>query len=233
MNKLFAICSFFLFGFSSTAFAGPIYGIDVDNPPQGAGAGYVSNITSSYNTNTDSFKWQHTIEDTATNQSDGFWLVVSDGPMPQEDEVTIFYGDLDNNTVSAYQYESSYGVDTVQLQDHYLASYGLNYSHDGSAGTFSFEVDGQYLNDANNFSNLENPDNWLGTQFNELIGVWFAPTLDTAISYYNNGSIQSAEASTSGWVDGSNYGTTVVSEPESWSIMLLGLAGLLACRKRV
>ncbi len=206
---------------SEMCYAGPIYEAVADDPHQGSNAGYVSNITTRYDTNNGLFSWQHTIEDIGGRSSDGFWLVVSDGPMPAEDEYTLFYGDLSQGVVSAYQYESSHGGDTWKLQDHYLTSYALNYTHTGSSGTFSFEVDTTILNDASNFSQLDNASNWKGTVFGEWIGVWFAPTLGTAISYLSNGAIAHASAETKSWVDGSYYQTTTVPEPSTFSLVLL------------
>ncbi|MBV1922165.1 MAG: PEP-CTERM sorting domain-containing protein [Pseudomonadales bacterium] len=218
--------------FATPSWASPIYEVDVDDPSQGSNAGYISSIKSQYNSNTDLFSWQHTIEDTASaGASDGFWLVVSDGPMPTNTNYTIFYGDLAANTVSAYQYDDSQKSNSWLTTSHYLTSYNLNYSHDGSAGTFSFDVNTDYLNDKDNFNNLDNPDNWLGTSFGDYIGVWFAPTLDTAVTYLANGAIDSASASAISWVDGSDYPTTEVPEPETGLLFILGLAGIYLKRK--
>lgn len=218
--------------FALPSWASPIYEASVDDPNQGSNAGYVSNITTQYDTNNGLFSWQHTIADTASgNTSDGFWLVVSNGPMPQNNEYAIFYGDLATNTVTAYQYDSSQKSNSWQTTSHYLTNYNLNYSHDGSAGTFSFDVDTDYLNDKNNFNNLDNPDEWLGTFFGDYIGAWFAPTLDTAVTYLANGAIGSASASANSWVDGTNYPTTSVPEPGTGLLFLLGLAGIYLQRK--
>lgn len=232
MKQIFMTAIFVSFSIAMPSWAAPIYEASVDDPNQGSDAGYVSNITTHYDTNNGLFSWQHTIEDTASgNASDGFWLVVSNGPMPQSSEYTIFYGDLEENTVSAYQYDSSLKSSSWQTTTHYLTNYNLGYSHDGSAGTFSFDVDTDYLNDKDNFNNLTNPDEWLGTFFGDYIGAWFAPTLDTAVSYLSNGAIASASASANSWVDGTDYPTIKVPEPETGLLFLLGLAGIYLQRK--
>ena len=217
---------------AQSSWASPIYEAAVNDPNQGSNAGYVTNITSQYDTNNGMFSWQHTIEDTQSgNASDGFWLVVSNGPMPQNNEYAIFYGDLAANTVSAYQYDSTQKSNSWQTTDQYLTSYNLSYSHDGSAGTFNFEVDTNYLNDKNNFNNLNDPDDWLGAFYGDYIGAWFAPTLDTAVTYLPSGAISTASASANSWVDGTNYPTVKVPEPESGLLFLLGLAGIYLQRK--
>lgn len=231
MFRSFAFAAIALLSLPQLASAAPIYEVDIDNPPQGNLAGQITNITTRYNANTGLFSWQHTIEDTASNKSDGFWLVVSDGPMPNKDEYTIFYGDVAKGVVSAYQYDIDLGAYSFTEMDRYLTTYALDYNHSGSAGTFSFEVNTGYLNDASNFPDLNNPGDWKGTLFNEWIGAWFAPTLDTVVTYFDTGEIDTAKASTNGWVDGSYYKTTEVPEPSTG--FLFALAALFIGGTRI
>ncbi len=212
------------------------YTYSIDNPPQqpAHSGGEIHNITTSYSTTTETFSWDYTIDDI----NDGFWLVVSDGPNPKSasmNEYAIFYGDLNNNTLSAYQYNGANNSVSWNSPGNLLDQWsGALTTTDNGNGTetTSFSVDVSGINSQNLGAE------WDGAQFGEKIGIWFHPSKGSNFSYNGNGEITGYTHGGAGWHDSSNRTTTEepldpteIPAPSALFLLGLGLLGMTYARR--
>lgn len=216
---------------SGLATAGPVYQYEVsggDVPGQNANAGAITNISTTFDTNTEVFSWSHTINDKGGKASDGFWLVVSDGPNPKGnvDEFAILYGDADTNTLTAYIYDGVNSANSHTDAGSYLDTFNLGYTDNGNSGTFSFSFDATTIN------SLFNTPDWDGVSFGANMGIWLHPMLDANFGYDQNGLLTSLGYSAQGWLDTKNRNTVNVVEPSALLLMGFGLFGLGLARRR-
>ena len=191
-------------------------------------AGEVTNITTSYDTVSEEFTWIHTILDADDgSSSDGFWLVVNEGANPKGDvaQHAIFYGDADEGIVTAYEYNGENKADSYNTPGNLLGSFGLDYSYSDGVGTFSFSLDASDINSAAISSE------WTGVAFGSTIGYWLHPTLNATFGYNSEGGLTEFGVDNAGWFDGGDIATSV-SEPAGFALLGLGLAGLIAVRRR-
>ena len=209
--------------------AATVYTYDVTNPSGNHKSGQVTALSTSYDNNTDDFSWSHTISDTATQSSDGFWLVVSGGANPKthDAEYVIFYGDSDAGIVTAYEYNGLNSSNSYQSTQ-YIDSFDLDYSYDNAAGeaTFSFDLD------ATDINNLNIASTWVGIEFEELLGYWLHPSVESSFSYASNGELDGFSKGGAGWYDKGNLQTTSVSAPATIGLMALSFAGLVGFRRK-
>lgn len=228
---------------SAAVHAVPIYSYSTDNfgqsvlsaSPSGGvnpNGGEVLTLDTTYSSATGDFTWDYTAAvGGGGNHTDGFWLVVSDGPGPKYNtgEYAILYGDTQNNQVTAYEYNGvnnngSYS-NAGALLDVFPNS--INSSTDTSGITsVSLSIN---VNDINNsFSTTD----WKGVQFADQIGIWFHPTANSNFSYLTNGTngIQSYSGQ-AGWYDTRGSLTTDVPEPGMLALLGIGAIGFLRRKK--
>lgn len=237
------------FGISNSASA-TLYTYDVTAPTGSHNAGKVTDIVTTFNTITEKFTWSHAINDKGNGgQSDGFWLVVTDGPNPKTHagEYAILYGDADAGKVTAYEYSGLNNGNSWNNPGNFLGSWNLNVARNSAntASTFSFNIDATTLNSTytghcsdvtNNCDNNGTEWNstlWDGLAFGERMGYWFHPFINSSFSYNENGEITSFSQSQQGWYDKGNLRTTAsVSEPATLALFGLALGLGFAARRR-
>jgi len=205
----------------------------IDNPGGTNGGGDIKNISTSYSTTAEIFSWQYTIDDF----NDGFWLVVSDGPNPKQassSEYAIFYGDLTNNILSAYQYNGANNSVSYLNPGNLLQQWNNAFttvSNNPGEETTSFSVDVSGINSAN-----LGPE-WDGVQFGENIGIWFHPSTGSNFTY-EQGQITDFTYTGQGWHDSRNKTTTEepldpneIPAPSALFLLGLGLLGMTYARR--
>ncbi|MEM8799184.1 MAG: PEP-CTERM sorting domain-containing protein [Pseudomonadota bacterium] len=184
----------------------------------------------------------------AQNSTEGFWLVISDGPNPKffQNEYAILYGDLENNRITAYNYNGENKADSWNDPGEFIASFTDAFSvSDVNAGLAEFTIDVTNINAyvPQDFRHLpaNDPkrDRWDGVRFEHEIGIWFHFVDDLSASYRRNGRIKNFHFGREGWVDIKDRKTkrnpppTDVPEPASMGILGVGLIGMgIAARRR-
>jgi len=159
-----------LLTFAGVASAIPIYEYNADNPHLG---GYLNdtqllNINSAYDADNAKFSWEYTISNN-TNDNDGFWLVVNDGDNPKGNtNLAILYGDLDNDTLTAYRYDGNNGYNSYTQPNALLDSWTgvFNTQNNNGSKTVSFDIDVDMVNSATGAD-------WQGISYTDSIGIWF------------------------------------------------------------
>jgi len=207
--------------FLNAAVAAPVYQFAETDPNQNNRAGMISDYSVQYDVGNETFSWSHTIEDVGSQASNGFWLVVSDGPNPKGyvDELAIFYGDAVSETLSAYVYTGQNNSNSWVDSSAYINTFALDYQDNGNSGTYTFSIDASGIN--SHFNTVD----WKGSQFEDSVGLWFHPMLGASFNYAANGTISSLNFGQQGWVDYSNKATHEVPEANSFMLFLLGLMG--------
>jgi len=196
-------------------------------------AGKYSNITASFNDQTDVLNWSSTFTRNKGNNnlSDGAWLVLSDGENPKNnvDEYAIMYMDAVNQKVSIYNYDGENSANSYKSSD-FLGSTALNVIENGNDEiTFEFSLDATDINNNTNYG-----ADWKGIAFDEEIGLWFHNTSGLHTSYGANGELLDFSSARSGWYDTSKpFSTTVsaASVPEPGSVAALAVFGVAAATK--
>ncbi len=157
----------------------------------------------------------------ASPKTDGFWLVLSDGPDPKKgaSEYAILYGDLGANRLSVYAYDTKLGEESYK-GGNLLASY------DGILSKKGFSLD---VTDINNAFKTKD---WDGVQIGEKAGIWFHASTDSEFSYGKKGELRDYEFCGQSWVDAGNISTksdpnTPVSEPAEMLTFAAGSALLV------
>jgi len=192
----------------------------MDEKPSGMhDAGELQSINTSFDDQTNAFTWSHTIaQNTSGQTSDGFWLVVNDGPDPKSNpgQFAILYGDSTANRVTAYEYNGENSQFSFSDPANMLGSWDLTTTQDGDNTEVSFAIDATEINadysgactDANNVcnSNGENwkRSDWQGLSFDEMMGYWFHPTTGTDIGYDADGNILTFNIDEQGIYDHAN-----------------------------
>lgn len=229
-----------------------LFQYSTNNPGSGnTSAGVLTSIDTTWNSTLDTFSWTHEIADVSPGvASDGFWLVVSDGPNPKTraGEYGIFYGDANANRVSAYEYSGENNANSWNSPGIFQASYQLTTTRNSADnGTlFSFSFDGSTIVDdyqgnctqasgnCNSGPNVWNESMWDYVGFGEQIGYWLHPALGTEFSYDGTGGITDFQFEQQGWYDRMNLATAAnVSEPTTLSLLALALGFSFMRRRKV
>lgn len=203
-----------------------------------ASAGNVSNLSTTYDTVTKKFTWDVTFDDGVAKDTNGYWLVVSPGPMPQgtNGEFAIIYFDASNfasPVATVYRYNGLNDASSYINPADLLASsltpaqttITLSASQTATSRTFNLMVDATAINAAYGPPTFPL---WEGLQFGPQIGIWFHPTSTTITSYNNDRLSFFGHVGPGGWYDGTGL-TTI---PSPGSAALLAVAGLVAARRR-
>jgi len=211
---------------SSPALAGLFVFEDLsaNNSGQGSfGGDKLDSVSGSYNDITEQFTWDVEFNSNPT-PVDGFWLVVNNGPNPKQsnvNELAIMYGDMDTNTLTTYVYNgqnsaSSWNNPGIHLQTDTFTS---------DSDSLSIDINATAINDWST-----NPL-YTGISFDDNIGIWFHISTGSNFVYDGN-EIDQYNFSSQGWYDKANLTTTSVPEPFSFSLLLLGVIGLFASRRK-
>lgn len=201
-------------------------------------AGTVSNLQASYDTVLQKFTWNVTFSDGVSKNTNGYWLAVSPGPMPQgtAGEFAIIYFDASNfasPTATIYRYNGLNDASSYLSPADLLASsltpaqttIMLSASESAGARTFNLMVDAAAINGAYGPPTFPL---WEGIQFDTEIGIWFHPTSSTITSYSGNALSFFGHVGPGGWYDGTDITTFI---PSPGSVALLAIAGLFAGRR--
>ena len=168
----------------------------------------------------------------ASDGVDGFWFVLNDGPAPAADpqgDLSIFFSDLSD--IWAYQYTDQDNSNDNTLLEKWDNT--VSVSNTNGVATISFELDASSLNA------LNLTQDWAGVAFDEMIGTWLHPTLNTfdncGGSYEQNGSLNCFNMNNwIGWDESNGTATPVasVSEPSAVLLLCLGVLGLAMAKRR-
>lgn len=196
-------------------------------------------IKTTYNTNSELLTWESTFTTVGDKAIDGGWLVISDGPNPKGDvnEYAIFYLDGVNERLTAYAYDGKNWNRSWQEQE-FLGSWDdaltfETFTNDAGEqqSKLNFNLDVTSINEANITNNSGDP--WIGTQFEENLGIWFHAGHSTLAEYFDNGEIESFSTSAK-WYDTGELDAESVPEPATTAalIALVAVGGTMVKRKR-
>jgi len=196
--------------------------------------GKVTNLYTSYDDVNETLLWSYTVD---TQQHDGFWLAISPGPNPKNytnGEIAIFYGDLSNGRLTAYEYNGANNSNSW-MNEAYLDSFSVSHVDNGNGSrTVSFVIDVSGINAH------KNTNDWSGAAYGSKIGYWFHPLRGSGFTYNGDGTINSFTQGTQGWYDKNNLNTNswdgFHSVPEPGTAWLLGaalLGGVMIRRRQL
>lgn len=205
------------------------------SPSQNPGGGQISNIDASFNNVTDAFTWDVTYSNGVTKDTDGYWLVVSNGPVPRgtADQFAIIYFDASNLAapkVSVYRYSGQNNGLSWQNPANLLASsqvagsgISATATQTGGQRRFQLSLDATAINAA-----FPAPA-WEGIEFGNSIGVWFHSVGGLSTGYHSTSKkLNKFDYTREGWLDLDNQ-TTI---PTPGAAAMMALAGLVAARRR-
>jgi hypothetical protein len=186
----------------------------------------------------------------------GFWLALSPGENPKghPGELAIVYFDASNAfgpavgglpKASVYGYNGNNGNESykdgttlsgtqtpdriVSSSSALLASSTLIAQNIGSGRRFVIEFD---ATDVQTHAPLypDAVDPWTGLAFGSKLGIWMHPVTNLTTTYNASGYLTNFGYSNQGWIDGSDFRTTLIPTPGA--LALLGVGGLMAGRRR-
>ena len=186
-------------------------------------AGIIEHIEATYDPTADIVTWLVTIgpqpDDNPWHDTQGFWLVLSDGPMPRSlgGDVPLFLFDASGPQpeLTAYVYNgkgdgSSWAEGPAggpaepivsSLQGPGVLEVGV--LHEGDATTMFFTVDASLLNDF--VPAPSSASHWNGLSFDHHIGLWFHPLTNVTSAYDADGWLVQYDYERTGWLDGTNF----------------------------
>lgn len=206
--------------------------------------GIMEHIETRYNTVSERFVFNVTFSNQIT---EGYTLAVSPGANPKghAGELALLYfdaNDMNNVRLNAFAYngqntQTSYNDGTpaagIQAPDKIATSLDVidaatiaatAVDHDGKR-TFSLTLDATAINahiPAN--PGPGGPAEWTGLEYGALMGIWFHPVRDLTTAYGGDGFLTNWDAR-QGWLDGSNFTTTVPAPASAASLLALAFAG--------
>lgn len=221
-------------------------------------AGVIQSLNTSYDTATDEFAWSVTFDGqpgtTQFHQTQGFWLVVTDGEMPSSagGQTAQFFFDASGGTpvLSAYAYNglgdgSSFmdgsSMPGVQSPDPIFSSLNdplgdivnsLSVVENNGLTTMSFAIDADVVNEHNPLFPNGNGNPWQGLGFSDTVGIWFHPVTNVKTTYNQDGTLDCLDFARHGWWDGSNLPTVESAVPAPGALVLLTVAGFAGRRRR-
>jgi len=159
-----------------------IFDCEVANTcPNSNDAGKMLSSTFEYNDVTDKFTWTASFKRKDGHIPDGFWLVVDNGPEPENlanKSLAILYGDGLTNRASAYVFDNDEKKNSWKDSGGFIETFPntvfFTDTPDGNALTF--EIDATDLNDA-----FLSP--WQGLSFDQSIGFWVHALSGTQIDF--------------------------------------------------
>lgn len=243
MNKLALTAAAFLtYAFGGAAHAAVHQWVwDGSSPTQNTAGGTISSLVSTFDDNSDVFTWDVTFSDGVAKNTNGYWLVVSDGPNPKgiNSQLAIMYFDATNLAdpkVSIYRYNGANNTSSFQSPGDLLASTegagasDIVASASQSAGkrTFKLSVDATAINAKYAPGAPTVFPDWEGIEFGQKIGMWFHSIKNAKFQY--QGEHLTGLTGTAGWLDGSHECTHIIPAPGA--AVLAGLGGLMAVRRR-
>lgn len=162
-------------------------------------------VWTNYNSDTETYSMKF-----RSGENDGFWLVVSDGDNPKGDvnEYAILYGDLENNRITAYNYDGRNGPNSYKTGD-LLGTYEGVFADGGTMDGFDmsmFSIDVSALNTAYDDAS------WDGVQYGESLGIWFHQSAGSDFSYGADGSLAGYSFTDQMWLDTSNDAANIKGE---------------------
>ena len=233
MTKFLTTAAFIAGAFAATAATAATYKHTAEANRNG-----VENATFVYNSNEETFKMRFTSKD--SDNADGFWVVVNDGPQPYgqgQGHLAILYSDLTD--VWAFQYTGA-GVRGVNASynNSFLGKFddAISSASDGAGKTtYSMKIDVSGINSAGLPSTTTPALPWEGVKFDSKIGTWLHTTQNTfascGSSYETDGRLSCFKGNDwLGW-DESNRMTTVVPLPAGLPLMLAGLGAFGLARR--
>ncbi|MEZ5162914.1 MAG: PEP-CTERM sorting domain-containing protein [Fimbriimonadaceae bacterium] len=218
---------------------------------QNSDGGKVEYINASFDDVTNRFVYDVLFKKSTANgkQTDGYWLVMNDGPNPKgiSNELAIFYFDdskASGPILTAYGYNGINGDNSykdgsnasgIQAPDRIASSLTtpnfVNGIHSVDQGNnsvlFSFDIDASVIKNHN--PAYGSPADWFGTGFDDKVGLWFHGVNGVQSSYTQSGYLSSFSYGKQGWVDATNL--DAVPEPGTMAV-LAGLGALAARRRR-
>ncbi len=210
-------------------------------PAQNTTAGTVSALTTTYNPTSEVFTWDVTFSNGVTKDTDGYWLVVSDGPNPKgiNSQLAIIYFDATNLAsprVSVYRYNGANSASSFSSPGDLLAStsgvgasdISASASQSGGARRFQLSLDASAINARYAPGAPTVFADWEGIRFGDQLGVWFHPLAGAQFGY--NGAALTSLSGKQGWIDGEHIHTTRIPAPGAGALALAGV--VLAVRRR-
>lgn len=212
-------------------------------------AGIISSLSASYDSFSRIFSWSATFagqpDGSGYHRTNGFWLAVSPGPMPngtgQGQLAQIFFdGSGDDPALTGYAYnglgngtsffDGSHD-DGIQPPDPIFSSFNdpgmildiFNTENPDGSITLGFEIDAALVQDHSPAYPGSGP--WTGVSFGELIGVWTHPFTRLQTSY-EDGYLTDFTFARHGWWDAADQ------EVPAPAPLALIAAGLLAGSRR-
>ena len=212
-------------------------------------AGTFQQIVSTYNPTTEQITFRVTFSD---QLADGFTVALNDGGDPKNEggQLALVYFDgtnLASPQVSAYAYNGE--VDQTSHRDGSSAPGTQAPDRLFPAGTpgvtataedtmsggreFFFSFDATSVNaHIPLYPNSDGISDWSGISFAESLGIWLHPVTGLNTAYDSEGFLTNWLGTRQGWFDASSLETEVFLVPTSGSVVLLGLGGFLATRRR-
>ncbi|MHC5003761.1 MAG: DUF7467 domain-containing protein, partial [Planctomycetota bacterium] len=186
-------------------------------------AGLIMSVEATYDAGAELLAWTFVCgpqpDGSPWHATQGFWLVLSDGPMPRslggDTAQFIFDASGPEPEVSAYVYNGQPGgsswmegpsggpPEPIVTSRQGAGVLDVTVSSDGDYTVMSFTVDASIIND---FVPIVSPvSHWRGVGFDHHVGIWFHPLTNVTSAYGPSGYLEQLEYERTGWLDGTNF----------------------------